>query len=286
MHAASPIGSAARSRAQLCTSRPAPLVPQQAAHCAQQRKRQLPPPAALPAAATAAAAAAAAAAAPAALAQPLVELAEALDEAPVWTLDQAVGLVFGGLLLLLYLSSSQVCGMMGAEKGWAGGEAVRSKARQAHNACHAARYMLWKLAGGQRTLSCSILCDVGALNVHRRAAQRTPIKRACPSALLLRLRSLPLVRTLPLAQPFALPHRSYLLFPPASPPTHPPTQITGRQVCGALAAAAAGALRGVRRPVRAGHLPAARLPRAERVTARALLPSSVPLRPCCCLFHI
>jgi hypothetical protein len=31
-----------------------------------------------------------------------------MDEAPVWTLDQAVGLVFGGLLLLLYLSSTQV----------------------------------------------------------------------------------------------------------------------------------------------------------------------------------
>ncbi|KAI3429663.1 hypothetical protein D9Q98_005748 [Chlorella vulgaris] len=36
------------------------------------------------------------------------ELAAAVDEAPVWTLDQAVGLVFGGLLLVLYLSSSQV----------------------------------------------------------------------------------------------------------------------------------------------------------------------------------
>ncbi|KAL4418778.1 hypothetical protein ABPG77_001645 [Micractinium sp. CCAP 211/92] len=31
-----------------------------------------------------------------------------MDEAPAWTLDQAVGLVFGALLLLLYLSSTQV----------------------------------------------------------------------------------------------------------------------------------------------------------------------------------
>lgn len=34
-----------------------------------------------------------------------------MDEAPAWTLDQAVGLVFGGLLVLLYLSSSQVGGV-------------------------------------------------------------------------------------------------------------------------------------------------------------------------------
>lgn len=71
--------------------------------------------AALPPTAAAAAAALAAAAAPAvapaaALAQPAVaDLAAAvMDEAPAWTLDQAVGLVFGGLLLLLYLSSTQV----------------------------------------------------------------------------------------------------------------------------------------------------------------------------------
>lgn len=45
----------------------------------------------------------------AATAQPLADLAAAIvDEAPVWTLDQAVGLVFGGLLLLLYLSSTLV----------------------------------------------------------------------------------------------------------------------------------------------------------------------------------
>ena len=31
-----------------------------------------------------------------------------IDEAPAWTLDQIVGLVFGGLLLALYLSASQV----------------------------------------------------------------------------------------------------------------------------------------------------------------------------------
>lgn len=41
--------------------------------------------------------------------QPVADIAAAaLDEAPAWTLDQAVGLVFGGLLLLLYLSSTQV----------------------------------------------------------------------------------------------------------------------------------------------------------------------------------
>lgn len=61
------------------------------------------------AAAVPAAAAAAVVWAPAALAAlPITELAAAMDEAPAWTLDQAVGLVFGALLLLLYLSSTQV----------------------------------------------------------------------------------------------------------------------------------------------------------------------------------
>lgn len=35
-------------------------------------------------------------------------LSEAMDSAPEWTLDQAVGLVFAGLLVVLYLSSRQV----------------------------------------------------------------------------------------------------------------------------------------------------------------------------------
>lgn len=65
--------------------------------------------AAVPAASVGAAAVAAVPAAVAdALPQLAADLAVAVDEAPIWTLDQAVGLVFGGLLLLLYLSSSQV----------------------------------------------------------------------------------------------------------------------------------------------------------------------------------
>ncbi len=40
--------------------------------------------------------------------QLFTQLAEAMDQAPEWTLDQLVGLVFGGLLLTLYLSSSQL----------------------------------------------------------------------------------------------------------------------------------------------------------------------------------
>jgi hypothetical protein len=65
--------------------------------------------AAAAAATTAAVAGTAATAAAAVMPQLAAELAAAVDEAPVWTLDQAVGLVFGGLLLVLYLSSSQVC---------------------------------------------------------------------------------------------------------------------------------------------------------------------------------
>lgn len=80
-------------------------------HC--RRQAACAPPAAVPAAAAAAAAVAVAvgyapaAAAAALAAQPALDLVAALDEAPEWTLDQAVGLVFGGLLVLLYLSSTQ-----------------------------------------------------------------------------------------------------------------------------------------------------------------------------------
>ena len=38
----------------------------------------------------------------------LGDLAVALDNAPEWTLDQAVGLVFGGLLVAFYFSSQLV----------------------------------------------------------------------------------------------------------------------------------------------------------------------------------
>lgn len=38
----------------------------------------------------------------------LAQLAAALDEAPAWTLDQAVGLVFGGLLVVFYVSATQI----------------------------------------------------------------------------------------------------------------------------------------------------------------------------------
>jgi hypothetical protein len=66
--------------------------------------------AAEPAAVVAAAAAAwQVAAVPSAVALPVAELAAVVaDDAPAWTLDQAVGLVFGGLLLVLYLSSTKV----------------------------------------------------------------------------------------------------------------------------------------------------------------------------------
>lgn len=37
--------------------------------------------------------------------QPFVEVAATLDTAPVWTLDQIAGLVFGGLLVAFYFSS-------------------------------------------------------------------------------------------------------------------------------------------------------------------------------------
>ena len=52
------------------------------------------------------------------LPQVAADLATAVDEAPAWTLDQAVGLVFGGLLLLLYLSSTQV-GVVRVTSRWA-----------------------------------------------------------------------------------------------------------------------------------------------------------------------
>lgn len=38
----------------------------------------------------------------------IADVAVQLDEAPAWTLDQIAGLVFGGLLLTLYFSSSTV----------------------------------------------------------------------------------------------------------------------------------------------------------------------------------
>ena len=91
----------------------APVRPRQAPPACGQRhcRRRTPwgPAAAVPAAAAAAAAAGHAPAAAAAVlaAQPALGLVAVLDEAPEWTLDQAVGLVFGGLLVLLYLSSTQ-----------------------------------------------------------------------------------------------------------------------------------------------------------------------------------
>lgn len=40
--------------------------------------------------------------------QPFVDLAATLDTAPVWTLDQIAGLVFGGLLAAFYFSSQYI----------------------------------------------------------------------------------------------------------------------------------------------------------------------------------
>jgi hypothetical protein len=38
----------------------------------------------------------------------VAQLAEAVDEAPAWTLDQVAGLVFAALLVAFYVSSTQV----------------------------------------------------------------------------------------------------------------------------------------------------------------------------------
>lgn len=112
-----PAAQAAQARRQQLTAAlPAACSQQQQlpAACAarQARPQRRSGPAAAPAPVAAAAAVAAllpaAPAAAAAWAQPLADLAEAMDEAPVWTLDQAVGLVFAGLLLALYLGSTQV----------------------------------------------------------------------------------------------------------------------------------------------------------------------------------
>ena len=40
--------------------------------------------------------------------QPIADLAATLDTAPVWTLDQIAGLVFGGLLVAFYFSSQYI----------------------------------------------------------------------------------------------------------------------------------------------------------------------------------
>jgi hypothetical protein len=40
--------------------------------------------------------------------QPFIDLAATLDTAPVWTLDQIAGLVFGGLLVAFYFSSQYI----------------------------------------------------------------------------------------------------------------------------------------------------------------------------------